>query len=305
MKALRIRLQWLGFGLIASSFAGMAIAQDVFPDVPENHWAYENLAPVQGPEIRDKTGGTWVRGWSKMRYEKQPGNKGRYIVRANPGKRILGSWKQEGMEIEVGDLDFIFTTSNGTFDLQSATMGGTIEATFTRPSSNAASKTMQTANIKAGSADYSDTKSTIDVRGGVNLASNDPGSNQSMTASGSSGVINLSKPGSKGNVVQLATLAGPVVMKLNGTRRGDDGKPQKYDVNGWADRMVFNDAAHTVTFTGNVKITGDDPSLGGQISGVSKVLITFSATGEIESIDMDGDPGTTTISDKRKGGGKR
>ncbi len=295
MKALHKRLPWLGLGLFAACFAGLAGAYES-PSLPK----------AQGPEIRDKSGSTWVRGWSKVRYEKLSDGKLKYIVRANPGKRILGSWKQEGMEIEVGELDFVVVPTGGTFDLQTATMGGSIDVTITRPSANASSKVAQTAHIKAGSADYLGAKSTVDVKGGVTLTQADPGANQNMTATGSSGTITLSKPGTKDRSVQQATLSGPVVMKLSGTRKGDDGKPQKYDVNGIADKMVFNDAQHTVIFTGNVKITGDDPSLGGQISGVSRVVITFLASGEIDSIDMEGDPvGTTTVSDKRKGGGKR
>lgn len=261
----------------------------------------------QGPEIRDSSGNTWVRGWSKVRYEKLPDGKLKYTVRSAPGKKIMGTWKQEGMEAEAGEIDFLVIPNKNTFELQSATMGGGIEATFNRPSSNAESKEFQTAVIRATSADYSGLKNTVDVKGTVSLLRSDPGAQQTMSATGSSGLIQLSKPGTKGaNVVQEATLNGPVAMKLQGTRRGDDGKPQKYDVVGSADKMVFNDAKRTIVFTGKVKISGDDPSLGGQISGVSRVVITFAASGEVESIDMEGDPtGVTQISDKRKGGGKR
>lgn len=265
-----------------------------------------NPPKAEVPVIGDNAGNMSVTGFSSWRTKKLENGQWKITVRTGQGKRIVGKWVKQKMNVEVGELDAIVDVQkDGAKMLVSASMAGQIVANFARKSTNASSTEPQTVDVRAASAEFTAARNEVEVKGGLTLTRTDPGARESMTATGSSGVITLSELGATSNAVKTAVLNGPVVMKMNGQRKGDDGKPQAYVLTGSADKMVFNDAAHTVVFTGNVKITGDDPGLGGEISGVHTATITFAKTGEIESIDLEGDPGRTVIADKKKGGGKR
>lgn len=258
------------------------------------------------PEIRDRAGNMWVRGFSRMRSENLGKGQFKFTVASAPGKKLLASWAKENINLEAGALEcLVALDANKAYRLQTANMTGGIVADFTRASANAQSKEKQSANIRAATADYSASNSSVEVKGGVTLVRTDPGANQTMTATGSSGVIKLSEQGTTANAVSNATLNGPVKLTMTGVRAGDDGKPVKYALTGLADRMVFNDTARTIVFTGNVRISGDDPSLGGDITGVRVATVQLAKSGEIESIELEGDPGKTVVQDKRKGDGGR
>lgn len=261
---------------------------------------------TQVPEIRDKAGNMWVRGFSKMRSENLGGGKFKFTVATAAGKKLLATWSKENINLEAGALECLVVLDKAkAYRLQTAEMTGGILADFVRASANAQSKEAQKATIRAGEASYDGDKDTVTVRSNVTLVRTDPGAGQSMTATGSSGTIQLSEQGAAANAVSAATLNGPVKLTMTGVRDGDDGKPVKYALNGFGDKMVFNDAARTIVFSGNVRISGDDPSLGGDISGVRIATVQLTKNGEIESIELEGDPGKTVVQDKRKGGGGR
>lgn len=257
-------------------------------------------------EIKDKAGNMWVRGFAKMRLERIGANQLKYTVSTATGKKLQATWTKENIRIESGGLEcLVLRDKDNAYRLQTATMSGGIVADFIRASANAQSKENQTAKIQAASADYDGSKDTVTVKGNVTLTRTDPGAGQTMTATGASGTIQLSEQGASANAVKAATLNGPVKLTMTGVRDGDDGKPVKFTLTGLADRMVFNDAARTIVFTGNVRISGDDPTLGGDISGVNVATVKLTKDGEIESIDLEGDPGKTVVQDKRKGDGSR
>jgi lipopolysaccharide export system protein LptA len=258
------------------------------------------------PEIKDKAGNMWVRGYSRMRIENLGSGKYKFTVSTSDGKKLKATWAKENIDIESGGLEcLVVLDKTKAYRLQTATMSGGIVANFVRASANAQSKENQTANIRAASAEYNGSNDTVTVKGNVTLTRSDPGAGQSMSATGASGTIQLSEQGASANAVKAATLNGPVKLTMTGVRPGDDGKPLKYNLIGLADRMVFNDAARTIVFTGNVRISGDDPTLGGDISGVNSATVKLTKDGEIESIDLEGDPGRTVVQDKRKGDGGR
>lgn len=263
-------------------------------------------AAQSGPKIGDTVGNMSVTGFSHLKTEKLENGNLKFTVRTDPGKRIIGDWVKQGLHVEVGDLEAIVNVeASGAKMLISAIMGGQITADVKRASSNAESKESQIINLKAASADYTGSRNELSVKGAITLTRSDPGAHESLTATGSGGVITLSEQGASANGIKSAVLNGPVVLTMTGNRKGDDGKPTAFHVNGNANKVVFNDAARTVVFTGNVKLTGDDPSIGGEISGVSSATITLTKSGEIESIDMEGDPGKTIVTEKKKGGGRR
>lgn len=250
--------------------------------------------------------GTSITGWEKARYENAGGGLRKFIVRPAAGGRIVGVWAKENLRADVGALDAVMSVGKeGAFELVSATMSSGIVADFTRPSSNPDAKSNQTVNVRAASAEYVSAKNEIEIRGGIHVERKDPGAGESLVATGSSGVLTLSAEGSKTNALKSAVLNGPVDLTLNGRRKGDDEKLQPYMMKGHADKVVFNDAARTIVFTGNVKLSGNDPGLGGEISGVHTATVTLTKSGEIDSIDLEGNPGKTVITDKKGGGGGR
>lgn len=256
-------------------------------------------------EIKDNVGNMWVRGFSGMQIKRMPEGKMRFTVRADAGKKIIATWTKERLKIESGGLEgLVAMDASKAYRLQTATMLNGILVDVTRPSSDPESKAEQTAHIEAAEAEFVAATNTVTVKGGVSFVRKDPGVDQTMTATGSSGVITLSDTAAKSNALSAATLTGPVDMHLSGTRKVEGGKSAKFDIKGHANKMVYNDAARTIIFTGDVKITGDDPSFGGEISGVKSATITLTASGEVDSIDMDGDPGRTIVQERKKSGGK-
>ena len=70
-----------------------------------------------------------------------------------------------------------------------------------------------------------------------------------------------------------------------------------------ADRMDFNDEARTITLTGHVHLTGDDPGMLGDMDATT-VTVHLNTDGSIDSIEGNADPGRTVITNK-SGGGRR
>jgi len=265
-------------------------------------------ASAQG-RIVDHAGNVEITGFGPFRIE----SNGHFIGKGASGDKIhVVSHKQQltvdGSSVE-GNLS---GTRQTEYSVQEMTLGGGVKVVVHRRSTRSAS--VETATITGETAVYTAANQHLKVTGSIHISDEDPGADQSLVASGSSADLELSnvieKVGSEPRAIRNATLEGPVVMDLHGTRLDTDAKGVKKRVkfitHGTGDHMVYNDAERTLTLKGHVNITGDDPGLGGEIQNVSSATIHLTATGEAESIDLNGDPvGKTTLRQKELGGKRR
>lgn len=254
--------------------------------------------------FQDKSGNMFVKNLDAWRVERVDKATLRFTARAQSGKQLIAQWKAQGLTIEATTLKGTAKLgAKSTMDLLSASMGGGTKTVSTRPSADPQSKVPQTATILAQTADFDAAENTVTSPGALSLASHDPGTQQKFDAKGSRGKVTLAKTGR--GAVQGAVLEGPIEMTLKGVREETDEKTKKtvhapYTVTGKGGKLVYSAAENTITLTGDVRISGDDPMFGGDIRA-SRAVITLDAKGEIASIDFDG-PGETVLKE-RKGGG--
>ncbi|HZH99278.1 MAG TPA: LPS export ABC transporter periplasmic protein LptC, partial [Fimbriimonadaceae bacterium] len=147
-----------------------------------------------------------------------------------------------------------------------ANVQGPVETLIRRPSANVAASQPQTARLTSRSAIYNASENQIDLTGDVNIVSEDPGASQTFRADGKSARVGLAGTGVRGQVIQTASLDGPINMKMNGIREDSvEGTKKKlpFVVNGAANRMTFSDAERRINLEGDVHIDSDHPSIGG------------------------------------------
>lgn len=253
--------------------------------------------------ITDAKGNMSITGIANARQERN-GNSLSFKAAAADGKNLVGIWKSQGLRIEAPKIDGTASLKQGIgLELSDATMSGGVKLVAERPSSVAGSKEKQTATISTPTAVFEMPTSRITAKGSVTIVNSDPAASQNLTAKGSSGVITLEDVTTKRKALKAATLEGPVTLDLRGVREeSEQGKPKKkipYVVTGRAGRMVFDAAARTITLTGDVFVSSDDPVLGGDVRA-TKAIIELDDAGEVKAIDLSG-PGQTTY--REKGGG--
>lgn len=218
---------------------------------------------------------------------------------------LRGTWKSQGLTLEAKTIEGKLKVEGNSRTLLKGTLGGGVEVTAVRNSSNPASNQKQTVNIKSTTATYDGNGQIVQADGGIDMHSSDPGAEQELDASGSSGTVNLTEMGSKAGVVSSAVLKGPVKMKMRGkAETTENGKTTRapFFIDGRGDRMEYSSTARTIVLTGNVHIDGDHPSIMGSIDAI-KAIITLSATGDVESLEFEGEPGRTVYEEKKSGGG--
>jgi lipopolysaccharide export system protein LptA len=261
-------------------------------------------AAQQGASFKDHAGNMQVTGLRSFRIESSG-----HFVGIAAGDKIHATWKKQALKVDCSKIEGnVGGSSDKGYVLQKATMGGGVQAVATRPSSNAQSNQTQTSRITGETATYVASQELLHVTGGVDVHSQDPGASQTLHAVGSSGDLILSGPAAATRAVRSATLEGPVTLDMSGTRlTSEEGKaPQRipFTMHGLADRMMFDDVTRTVTMIGHVRITGDDPTIGGDVVADKEVLY-LNADGSVSSVELEGDPGKTVYRDKKAGGSRR
>jgi lipopolysaccharide export system protein LptA len=252
-------------------------------------------APRQGtPKIEDAQGrAVEITNYTSWRAERTKNGLIRLTVRAANG-RVTANWKLEGLRLEAKELVMLATQKD--YRLISADLSGGISITSRRPSTVAGET--QTVDIDAPSASYTTADQKVEISGAFKVARTDSGTGEKMNASGSGGTVTLTPRGTTKNGIQDALVRGPVIFSMVG-RREEEGKKVNFTLNGRGNRLTFNDAARQAVLSGNVSLSGDDPTVAGNMTGIEKAVITLDAAGEIDSIDMEGNPGSTVIDPKR------
>lgn len=214
------------------------------------------------------------------------------------GGKLTGTWKSQGIQIVSVGLSGKAKVNGNQLTLESATMTGGYTMTSTKGES--------VSTVSGPSAEYNAVEESVETVNPVHIVTSNAKTGSTMDAKGSSAKVFLSKD-QKGPLegVSSATMQGPIIMVLTGTREEKDEKTGKvktmpFRVDAKGSKMTYSAQARTITLTGNVVVNGDDPVFGGDIRA-NKAVITLTEKGEVESIDMDG-PGETVYRDKKGGG---
>ncbi|HMS56053.1 MAG TPA: hypothetical protein PKA27_11700 [Fimbriimonadaceae bacterium] len=254
--------------------------------------------------IKDAKGNMSITGIANARQERK-GNSLSFKAGSAEGHNLIGIWKSQGLRIESPRIDGTANLKEGVgLELSEATMTGGVKVIAERPSSIVGAKEKQTATITTPSATLDLGGNKVTTKGSVTIVNDDPAANQKMVAKGTSGVIVLEDVSTRRKAVKSATLEGPVSLDLTGQREeGEAGKPKRkipYLVKGRAGRLVFDAVARTITLTGDVFVSSDDPVIGGDVRA-TKAVIELDEAGEVKAIDLSG-PGQTTYREKGGGG---
>lgn len=246
-----------------------------------------------GPFV--KFGDAVITGFGPYKATAGPNGTKHFAVLASSGKRLHLVSKERGLVADCAKVEGD-ATAQGL--LSKATMSGQAHIEVTRPSSNKDSKEVQTATADGSSATYSETGNTLHVAGTVVLTDIDSGARRSMHITGSSADLQLSPQSSKEVALKSGTVAGPVKMDIKGLRveNGQNGGPSKkvpFTLHTTSDKASFDYTARTITLTGHVHTTSDDPTVAE--GSVSTETIRLHEDGSIESVEGQGEPGTTTI----------
>jgi hypothetical protein len=253
------------------------------------------LALTQTPNQKgffDKNGSELrVTGFDQWSIEKM--GKGTYQLTMTG--RPHAEWLKQGLDLKAKSLEMV---ASGDYKLISAELKGGVEFSSEKSGSNGR------VEVKTQTATYTEADEKLVVSGGLVLDQTGEANGQVLHAEGSSGTVFLDRKGSDRDLIKSATLSGPIKFKLSGMREDDEAKKKvPFFVNATAGVLTYAKAEKKIVLKQNVKIDGNDPSIFGEISGVHTVTLFLSEAGEITKIVMEGDPGSTKIEQKSKGGG--
>jgi hypothetical protein len=138
-----------------------------------------------------------------------------------------------------------------------------VRATIQRASTNVRSAVKQTVIVTGKQATYLADANRLNVSGGVKVVNDDPGARRSMTMTGKTASVVLSRPSGAGarSAVQSSSVQGPVLFELDTTEVDSDGITHVAHIEGSADNVDYaagssRDARQerTVHLTGSVHI---------------------------------------------------
>jgi len=231
----------------------------------------------------------------------------KFLATGNP---VRGEWGQKKTTIECLELSGT-ATREGKQDLEveTALMKGGVTMVTTEASSNKQSATLQTVTLRSTTSDYTASTGVVKLVGSVVVQNDDLGASRKMVMKGSSATVklspNLSQPD---KAILSAILEGPVTFTINGVRDVKDAKTGKKTsvpvaIEGKADKLVYDAEKRTLSLNGHVSLTSDDPLLSGSTEGLNYAIIEFNAKFDPISVEMNGDPGSSTVQPKKGGKG--
>jgi len=285
----------VAWGLVARAlfgFVGLVLTASL---------SYASLQEPQQPLL--KVGDAVVTGFGKWRVTSGANGTKHFVILASQSKKLHLDSKAKGLKADCSKAEGDVTANN---QLETATMSGGVHVEISRPSSEKTSKIPQVAVADGETATYTEGTNKLHVSGGVTIHDDDPGADRSLNAVGTAADLLLSPQGSRGEALQSGTMSGPVKLIMKGLRTvaavdGHAAAKAPFTINSKSDRASFDYVARTITLTGHVHMTSDDPSA--PESYVSSEKIHLNQDGSIDSVEGEGDPGTTTI-DIGNGGGK-
>lgn len=276
--------------LVGSLIAVLAVAQ---PGTPASRVVIQDEL---GKHLK-------VTGWDSWSVKRLSDGTIQITTKANGGGKVTADWISEGNKLVATELVMIATKD---YKLSKAEMGGGISFTSRQKTSGG----VQTVLVESPKATYTAADGKITVAGNIKLDRGDTATGERLLVSGAGGTVyitDLEAESSSSDPIKSAQVSGPVTFDMKGLRTEDE-KKVPFTIKGKSGALRYNREDLAIRLSGGVTISGNDPTLVGDISGVSSAVIQLTKTREVESIEMEGDPGKTIIEQKEKpktGGGKR
>lgn len=227
----------------------------------------------------------------------------KFLATGNP---VRGEWGQKKTTLECLELSGI-AAREGKKDLEieTATMKNEVKMVIEAGSSNKKSNTPQTVTLQSNTASYTAATGLVKMNGSVVVLNQDDGSSRTLVLKGSEANVRLSpKLDDPDKAILSAELTGPVTFTITGVRDVKDPKTGKTEsapvvIKGKADKLAYDAEKRTLSLTGNVSISSDDPLLSGSTDGLNSATIEFNEKFDPIGVEMKGDPGSSTVQPKK------
>ena len=175
-----------------------------------------------------------------------------------------------------------------------------VEATWTGDVHIVANRDEGKVEINAPKARFKGALRRFDLEGGFVIVQTLVDGTMTLTAKSGYVVLFETKPVDTPTLIASAAASGAVRVVVSTQAKG---KPAPTVLTADAARAVYDAKARTLTLTGGVKLTGDDSSVLGDAMGQNAVL-TLDAQGKPIAFEMDGDPGVSHYTERKKKGGR-
>lgn len=245
-------------------------------------------AMAQAVTFKDKDGNMVLRELTSWSTLKKGESEFEFKGRGNP---FIGTWRDQGLELSAQTIDGTAKKGKAGFYLSNATVRGNLTAQIkqTEAGSTRVTKLRSTQLVFKGSED----KFGIDLTGTVRVESDLGNGKQLLTLLADQGNFQFAADGAKGNSLSSANLSGGITVTLKEKRSNG-----LLNLKGTANRCVYQAGSpSTLTLLGNVVLTGEDDSIGGEMTA-AKLVATLNDKGEVISLDAEGEPGTSSLREK-------
>lgn len=204
------------------------------------------------------------------------------------GSPLSAAWPSQGLTVTANMIEGDAIRTDAGLVLKGAILSGKVHTVAIR------AKQTITTDSETATITMEGAKTSIVLAGGVSIDSVSPEIGQTLHASATSGSLGLMDP--KG--LTTAMLEGEVHIKT--MRRGNGIKPVTMTAD--CKRLDLDVSADPglMTLTGNVKISGTEPALAGDIEA-SKVVITLDPNFQPTQVEATGEPGITHVRDRASG----
>lgn len=229
---------------------------------------------------------------------------------------LEGVWDVQKLRVRAKAIEGTARKGAGPSQLEQAILTGGVTSTITRPSSIKGGGN-QTVVVNSDRMDFDGNSNRMDLTGGVKVNQDDPAAKSTMTATGAKATVVLTDAqgqGAKDRPIESADLTGSAKIVFTSertvTQREKSGPVKKrveFTMTATASRVDFKVLKGgkdygTVTLTGSVVVTGNDPILFGEMKGYERIVITLDS--EMQPVDIEAGEGrgTTTVTQKKGGG---
>lgn len=221
------------------------------------------------------------------------------------GRPLVAVWNSEEMTLRAAKVDGkLRQAKGGRLQLEQADASGGVGLSL---ASRRDGQPTRTTNLESDSLQYSASNDQAVLPGSLTIVSTVEGGRGNFRIAGSRATLTLAPLGEKAEMpLRAGEIAGPVTLRLETLREPTaeekaEGRkaPVPVVVTGVGDRLVFNDQARTLTLSGNVAIDGNDGSAFGKVEA-QRAVLTLNERREIVDLELSGEPGRATVSDRRK-----
>lgn len=245
--------------------------------------------PSGGVVFRDRQSNMVVRqldSWLATRVSDQ-------IIRfVGAGKPFIGTWKDQSLTVTALKLEGEASRQgNGAFRLRTATFSGPLTASVVGAGPDA-----ETVNLACNRIQWQadGNRSRAQLTGAVRVTSRNS-AGRLITLEGPSAVLTLPGLGERTSFpLERAEVAGPVVVTFLNPGTTRDGKDATVALKATAGRLIYDDTAKRLEFSGGVTLEGEDAVVAA-VTTATRAVVTLDANRQPLEVELMGDPGQSAF----------